>query len=622
MHADTLKKISNTNLEANPVSLQTESPIDDGTSRNSENTLEIERKKPIPPQYSSSDISSDNRSDSQTPNSVINVPINPSISSAYPMTPDRVLSPPNLTFSMPLPPHASEMAYQPLPASYQYQPYQNVIEMNNNSYGTVTRISNYSTPQTVPTNLAMSVQSPLISSAHYPTNRFSMMAPPPPQQFEINVYNTLPHSKSFGNLYEQTYPQPIPNLQPIVNQSTSNLPQTSFLPTTTFASYTSTETSTLPNLFPISTLPPPVSSYTLPHGSAQSNVQEPSDILHDDILGDLEVPGPPPGFEDPSSLIVPDSPPPLPKTPPPSLKKFNVEIVSNEIFPDPILRTMDNTARSEYASQSLKPSNDSIVQTVEKLSNVLDKSKIIEGSAGHVSHNSESSKNRNSQSISDWMLAKSDDNISSSTVKTTQIEDMGTIPTFAKPEIFHDQISPKSFDGKNPIYQKLVKEMTLTESSSTLLENQSFSRPSTSKQSSTKDFNLSSVAIPEIVTREMSSAYSMEKQFEGGVTSKISHTEQLSPPPSKIIRPKVPPPPVPYKKVPPPVPPKKPTLRSSKSEENILDSESTKEIAIKKSIVRPVSLVFSAKQNFGFGKETLGRYGSLEKVINCFLTYF
>lgn len=650
MHADTLPKITKPRVEANTIKGTV-------TSTEQQNIFD-DRENPKENPSEKTSVTSDFRSDSRSSNVSSQAHIASSIPVQH-LPPERVLSPPQLTCSMPLPAHAPEIAYQPLPSSYQYQPYQNVIEMNNNPYGTVTRISNYSSTTTVPTNLAMSIQSPMMSSGYFPPNRFSMIAPHPPQQFEINVYNTLPHSKSFGNVNEY-FPLPpltTSNPQLVPNHSLSNLPPV-FSSTSSFqresvvsvASSQPTSSSTLPP--PISTstttivqpivsppkVPsPPLLDLPLSSTSTISSLDLPPPLIDfKDDLETMKVPPPPPEFGDISNLLAPELPPPLPKTPPPPLDEIGNNFSTNETFSYEILNP------NEASAFSLTEKNEeSIGGAVEKLSKLLNESQLIGETHGAIPKHKYAS-NRNTKPISDWMLPQSDsgrqyepfpsfqfssslsssESHTQSQPPTVRFQDIDIDTNSLKPEALYQLVSPKPFGENKPVYQKMVKEMTVTETSSTLIENESHSKQIvggggiTSSSIKTVDIRPPKEIHPKLVTKEMSSAFSIEKQFQGGIISTMSHTEQLSPTRPKVKRPQVPPPPVPYKKVPPPIPSKKPILRPSRSEENILDSDSTKEVGFNKS--RPVSLVFSTKQNLGFGKETIGRYGFLEKVIYAF----
>ncbi|VEN53338.1 unnamed protein product, partial [Callosobruchus maculatus] len=98
-----------------------------------------------------------------------------------------------------------------------------------------------------------------------------------------------------------------------------------------------------------------------------------------------------------------------------------------------------------------------------------------------------------------------------------------------------------------------------------------------------------------------------------------SHPQSVKVPSPTVVRPQVPPPPVPStkptKKIPPPVPEKKTTgLRTFRSEEKLLEDTPKNKFLSKPSLnPRPVSLVLSNKQNLGFGSETLGKFGTVEK---------
>nr|CAI5864079.1 unnamed protein product [Callosobruchus analis] len=101
-----------------------------------------------------------------------------------------------------------------------------------------------------------------------------------------------------------------------------------------------------------------------------------------------------------------------------------------------------------------------------------------------------------------------------------------------------------------------------------------------------------------------------------------SHPQSISSsfkvPSPTVVRPQVPPPPVPStkpaKKIPPPVPEKKTGLRTFRSEEKLLEDTPKNKFLSKPSLnPRPVSLVLSNKQDLGFGSETLGKFGTVEK---------
>lgn len=778
MHADTLKKIVNPNNEADTGSLTKDATsteqqiiVDDSSYNIQENPKHSQNN--LPPTPPNAQI------ETQIPDNLRDIPHPQNIATSVPvqnLMPDRVLSPPNFVYAMPLPPNAPEMAYEPLHPTYQYQPYQNVIEMNNNSYGTITRISNFPSSQPVSANVLMPLQTPMMSGGQYLLNRYSLMSPPPPQQFEINVYNTLPQSKSVDNLCEPTYAQTIPNLPPLpillpvsssytssthqpssesavsVSQSslyvTPKLPVASSTPvltaptvqhvpfsrtapissttsisqdkrtvttisavgdTSSFSNTSETDANISGHTKPPSHSPAsmrtsefmvlPASLYELPSvlqsvtsSHVSNSLLEPaidsvyvpdvknicstsnippisssrplvlppplmdltnSTLISEFNMDDLKVPPPPPEFDDVSSLLTPDTlpplpktpPPPLPKTPPPSLKVAQKQVINNEIFSSNMFIPFSNkedivpsSSKSETNGKPPKFLNNS--QISGEWSELVPNTSVEKRSSSP-----RSSTNRDSKIISEWMLSG---NIATSNIPNSNnmifTEIKSIVPTqiipnnfdsmektLSNPEPVYELVSPKPFDENKPVYQKLVKEVTVTESSSTLLQNQSSFRESFHCLAGTSNSIINTKGVedpsntsttPQFVSKEISSAYSLEKQFKGGVISKISRREQISPTLPKTIRPQVPPPPVPIKKVPPPVPPKKATLRSSKSEENILDSESTEKKAnFKKSNARPVSLIFTAKQNLGFGKETLGRHGSLEKVINCFLTH-
>lgn len=788
MHADTLPKLSKANIEADTGSLPAKNMATEQENI-IDNPFDIENQNPQDPSITQNPYDT-LRSESKTPDTVTSAPTPPNIPQDLP--PIQHFVPEFAYPMMPIPSNGQEFSYQPLPASYQYQTYQNVIEMNNNPHGTVTRISS----QPVLNNVPMSIQSTMNSTGHYPVNRYSMMAPPPPQQFEIHVYNNLPQTKSYDNIFDASshHPPSIPLLPPVAQLSTdsyqpnlqqplNSIPQDPIMPTASNTMLNVQETSsessiTMLHLPPLPDLPktlPPTSSImvsssnlstsssvsslatdllTVPnfpsaldlsptsnvttdlHGvsssstitlaknmqitsvttvpfnitsdsskpstswSTEQNLPESSintnisSALTSNIRSELSdststsfslnlpitstresgsvfminsdeerslpspestlptavsissdpvaiLPPPPPEFGDNFDFLAPNSPPPLPKAPPPSLEALD-DICSNEL-------QEETSSKPELI--------DAVIATVGKLTKLLDESKIIGEPSPTISSDG------NSKMITD----------------STQNDNIRT----SKSESLYELMLPKPYGEKKQVYQKLIKEITVTESSSTLLENYPPVRKSfieTDDTFSSFNFGVTTDTNPKIVTKEMASGYSVEKQLQGGVISKISRREQLSP--HRIIRrPPVPPPPVPntiqarpslltkpaapilkqplllpntrpappvlkqpppvpnimeafpvpkefflvpnaprtvsipYKKPPPPIPTKKPILRSSKSEENLLEeSEGTKEIAVKKS--RPVSLIFTAKQNLGLGnKDVLGRYGSLDKVI-------
>ncbi|KAG5875963.1 hypothetical protein JTB14_034384 [Gonioctena quinquepunctata] len=119
---------------------------------------------------------------------------------------------------------------------------------------------------------------------------------------------------------------------------------------------------------------------------------------------------------------------------------------------------------------------------------------------------------------------------------------------------------------------------------------------------------------PEIVRREPITLIDKPQ-----VVRQVSESQPLSPTRNRISRPQVPPPPVPpqipLKKVPPPVPVKTSGLRSFRSEEKLLDSDGTGDRRFIKPSPspRPVSLIFSNKQQFGFTSGNLGKYGTVAK---------
>lgn len=233
---------------------------------------------------------------------------------------------------------------------------QNVIQFDANDFGSHTRISSFTNRSSVasrgqfntfttPTNMAVSIQSPAMSS-NISVNRYSMIPVPEPQQFEINVYNTLPQAKSYHEIYSsepnQFFPH-ITNFPPPIDLSQSL----------------------------VGVPPPPVDI---------EPVMTTDTVLLDDV-DILKVPPPPPiDFELEDDFSFDSIPPPLPPTPPPPLSKTpspTATPVLNKGAIIPILETVDVTdlpppvpplpLEEEMNQKPLLPTHSSIHPDVSKI---------------------------------------------------------------------------------------------------------------------------------------------------------------------------------------------------------------------------------------------------------------
>ncbi|XP_023312117.1 protein lap4 [Anoplophora glabripennis] len=229
--------------------------------------------------------------------------------------PSNIIPPPtnySEIFNYPTPQPMSAVALPPYNDFTNIPSMQNVIQFNSNDFGSHTRLSSFTNREqfgtfSSSTNMAVSIQAPIMSS-NISLNRYSMVPMSQPQQFEINVYNTLPQAKSYDNIYS---PEPNHFFPPL-----TNMPHTLDLPDSLIG------------------VPPPPVDIT-PITTADT-------VLLDD-LDILKVPPPPPiDFDLEDDFPFDSIPPPLPPTPPPVLPKTPppASPIVHEV-PPPVLKSRE-----------------------------------------------------------------------------------------------------------------------------------------------------------------------------------------------------------------------------------------------------------------------------------------
>lgn len=479
---------------------------------------------------------------------------------------------------------------------------------------------NYTNHYAAPTNTSYSVHPPRVSSDFSNNNnKFSFNMPPHDQPFQINVFNNMPQPY---NTYQYDYMSNFTGY-PIVPPPTDSL-----------SSLTGTQLLADDDIIVVPP-PPPLDLDDTPSIRSLS----PTPIL------DYR--------SSPTNFMRSPSPPPLPKTPPPPLPTQPPPPLDDDVFTkEKILETsvQVTTTTSLNKNKHLRFAEDDIVTppigALKKLVTSL-KDDVVASSG--VTEDLEVSvtaitENNNKEILpvqteteeplqqhpTDNVLvpANTDRRNRVFVTSLTETEKVTPPPLGAvKKRVTYSLEDPLEYsDTENmdpPDYKRIVTKISETNvplrihNQPSIDRNTKFIRSWADTEQTTSSHELTTknrhfTPAPFKLIRPTSEIY--EKRA-------LSPTPPTTPttPTRLIVRPQVPPPPIPkgaVKKIPPPVPVKTSKITPARSENNLLESDYLKNKHSRVTVPnRPVSLVISDRKDMAFPSGKLGTYGTVAKVI-------